>query len=272
MLRDLLDFAQTKEFVLQQAPLFRSFQGFSGKIGILSEDYFSLVNPMFAICIDDLSVLVPFKIVSFRDGFLGLGCFFSRFPIPPKNFKTMIGIPTYFASLVPRSWQGNIYFYQFKLKNPSSIHSHFFCSLGLEWSQKNLENHIQKYKIKSVGKIDFLQDESLLNSFLVQMDLTGHKFYFNHSLFYVYDHFLIHALMSKNALVSIPEGEITIEEKIDLSLFHEVKLSLTPPKDFGILFKSFFQIWNNTFDNFFQDAKLESRYRDLFNEKFIQDE
>ncbi len=293
MLSDLFDFELTKDFVTQKAPLFRRFQGFSEHLGILSDDYFSLLNPMFGICIDDLSVLSLYKLVLFRDGFLGLGCFFSRFPIPPKNFKTLIGIPVQLASVVPKSWRANIYFYQFNFKKTCT--RQFFTvfplpdldyGFGDERQLNIIAGLIKNNKFQNFSKVDlkipnfFSRDQVESFDFearsvpfedlFSRSDLKGHSVFFPLEPFVIYDHFLIHAFMSKNAQVMAPLVPMSVEEKYDLSLFHEVHISFTPPQNFGDSFKGFLRIWNDSHDLFFSDSKYLIRYRELFVREFIQ--
>ncbi len=292
MLNDLFDFKLTKDFLSHRAPLFRSFQGFSEQVGILSDDYFSLLNPMFSICIDDLSVLSPYKVVSFRDGFLGLGCFFSRFPLPPKNFRTFIGVPAYLASVVPKYWREHIYFYQFKLKKPgASQFLTIFQLPDLDYGFGNtrqlnkIEGLVQDNDFQDFSKVDlnlshfFSQDhiDSFdfkarsvpLEDLLSKIDLKGHYAFFPIEPFVVYDHFLIHALMSKNAQVMTPLISMRVDDKYDLSLFHEVHISFMPPRDFGDTFKDFLRVWNGSNDLFFRDPTSLKKYRELFEKEFI---
>jgi hypothetical protein len=194
--------------------------------------------------------------------------------------------------VVPKSWKEHIYFYQFKLKNPGGCQFLTIFQLpdldygfGHLRQLNKIERLIQDNDFQDFSKVDlnlshfFSQD--LIDSFnfkaraapledlLSRTDLKGHYAFLPIEPFIVYDHFLIHALMSKNAQVMAPLVPMSVEEKYDLSLFHEVHISFTPPQDFGDTFKDFLRIWNVSNDLFFRNSIYLKRYRELFEREFI---
>ena len=292
------DYHGTYQFLSIKGTLFASFQGYDKTIMPLANNYFSPLNPIFGICIDDLRVLSPVKVITLRDGFLGILAFFSRFPIPPKDFSLLIGIPYIFAKIIPVSWARNCFFYDFHPHQEAKCSKLIFTNFPFEDYGINQDLHrervenifhaniIDEIQVLTVFKNKlFTQEEgdlnnldSLggrqystlgLNNFLFSSNFSNTKVYFNLEPFAVFDHYLLQYALFQGASVDGVTGLSSVDEFIQLSPSHSVRISFKMPSNMGSVFSECYKIWRRYEDSFFKKYSDLTPYRELYKNHFI---
>jgi hypothetical protein len=99
--------------VIHRASSYDSVINFQGYIYQHSRYFFSPLNQIYLYLIDDIASLAFFNKVFVRDGLLTLKLFFLRHP-SPNGLQTKLIINSRFKKFVPRPWQENILFYNYK--------------------------------------------------------------------------------------------------------------------------------------------------------------
>lgn len=292
------DYQSTYDFLTTKGRSFSSFQGYGETMAPLANSYFSPLNPIFGICIDDLRVLSPKKVIALRDGFLGILSFFCRFPLPPKDFSIKIGIPYVFAKIIPLPWAKYCFFYDFHLHQQRSCNKLIFINLPLEdyGIDKELHRH-RLQQIFALNRIDDIQIVSVfsnnlfssekghidnldvldgqkytrtgLNNFLFSSSFIETQIYFHLEPFAIYDHYLLQYAMFQGGSVAGVSVLENIDESINLSPFHCVRISHEAPEDLGRAFSECHKIWRRYEDSFFKRSADLAPYRDLYKNHFI---
>jgi hypothetical protein len=282
-------YQRSYDFISRRCERFAGLQGYRNNIFPLAGSYFSPINPMFAIGINDTRLFSDMKVVAFRDGFLGLCAFFCRFPVPPKNFSTKIGIPFLLAKVVPVFWKKHCFYYDFQLRKIKKPQKMLIFKFPEDDFSFNEASHIQKINSLVASKnIEEVHEVTLLNnhlfsgpgqssgphitnfrSFLFSSSISRAQLYFCLEPFSIYDHFLLHAGLFQDAYVEDLSYLESVDEVINLSPYHQVRVSFEAPSDLGKAFPVCYKVWQIHRDGFFQNPFELKHYRDIFRRFFI---